>query len=135
MNCIVTAKGRGRYFLPRPFHPANSCYFCPEVEVAAGTAAAGLAVSLDLSPEDVDDSVLELSPLLSLPLDFSDSLVFSEPLEFDLSLVSADSEVSGLRESLMYQPEPLKTIPTGYNRRLTGPVQTGQIAIGSSFIA
>lgn len=50
------------------------------------------------------------------------------------SAFSAASDVSGLRESLTYQPEPLNTIPTGYNRRFTLPEHSGQMRIGSSFM-
>lgn len=37
-----------------------------------------------------------------------------------------------LRLSVMYQPEPLKTMPTGWKTRRTAPAQDGQVRSGSS---
>ncbi len=58
--------------------------------------------------------------------DFSAFSAVESPLESDLD--------SGLRESLMYHPEPLNTIPTGYSNRTTSLWHSGQIFMGSSFM-
>jgi hypothetical protein len=57
----------------------------------------------------------------------------------DVSLAPVDSFVSGVvvaetpfRLSVMYQPEPLKIIPTGWMTRRQGPPQLGQTCTGSS---
>src|SRR5437899_43823 len=68
----------------------------------------------------------------SAPL-FSDVPVsdepFSAPLFSVLPVVGADSL---LRLSVLYQPEPLKMIPTGWKSRRVVPPQVGQTEIGSS---
>ena len=85
---------------------------------------------------------LFVSCLDSLLLSAEDSAFESDLLSAGLPSPSfAPSEVepelsvfSGFLESLMYQPVPLNTIPTGYNSLLTAPLHSGQIEIGSSFI-
>jgi len=69
--------------------------------------------------DELDLSEPESAVLLSedLPSDGLLSVVLlseeASPDALSAAALSAVSEVSGLRESLMYQPEPLKTIPTG----------------------
>jgi hypothetical protein len=50
----------------------------------------------------------------------------------DFSAVDVVDEVSGLRLSVTYQPEPLKMIPTGWNTRRTDPPHSGQVVSGAS---
>ena len=54
------------------------------------------------------------------------------PSELPESLVEGAEAVSDLRLSVIYQPEPLKTIPGGKSTRLVTPPQEGQTVIGSS---
>ena len=44
----------------------------------------------------------------------------------------SEVEVELLRESLTYQPEPLKTMPVGWMTRFTLPLQRGQVVTGRS---
>lgn len=41
---------------------------------------------------------------------------------------------SGFLLSFTYQPDPLKTIPTGYISRFTAPSHSGHVDIASSFM-
>jgi hypothetical protein len=68
------------------------------------------------------------------PPDFvaDDSEVFSDVVLAGVSLVPV--VVSLFRLSVMYQPDPLKTIPTGWNTFRHGPPHVGQVRIGSSSI-
>ncbi len=81
---------------------------------AGSLAAAGVAESLffdaPLSVATSDDGFATVSPLSEDPLP-------------DLLVV---------RLSLIYQPDPLNTTPTGCTTRLTGPPQTMHSVTGSS---
>src|SRR5205814_9646674 len=86
----------------------------PPSELALGVAGAGFAL---------DVSVVGLSVLLFSVAGLS-ALLFSVPAG-----VVADSP---LRLSVLYHPEPLKMIPTGWKTRRVVPPQLGQTKIGSS---
>jgi hypothetical protein len=53
-------------------------------------------------------------------------------VELDDDVLEPESVDPPLRESLMYQPEPLNTIPGACMTRLMGPLQDGQTVNGSS---
>ena len=73
-----------------------------ELEAVSPTGLLESGVFADLASPDGVSGLSDLSDL-SVLSDFSElSTTFS-----------GDSDVSGLRESLIYQPDPLNTIPTG----------------------
>src|SRR5262245_49648024 len=79
--------------------------------------------------------VLALLLLVSLAASLlaDDSLVvvvFVSLLALESSLATA--ALVALRLSVIYQPEPLKTMPTGWKTRRTAPVQAGHVRSGSS---
>lgn len=65
----------------------------------------------------------------------SDSLAAGLSVPFFFSGVSVavdDVECLALRLSVTYQPDPLKTIPTGCGTRWMGPPHSEQVVSGSS---
>ncbi len=98
----------------------------PDADGDAPLAAAG--VDEDFSDVDALDS-LELDELFTSPL--------LDEVEL-LSLLLRDSEPSptvdvlDLRESVTYQPEPLKTMPTGWMILRKPPPQASQVVSGTS---
>lgn len=61
---------------------------------------------------------------------FESSVLFVSLVLVEVLL--ADGVLLSLRLSVIYQPEPLKTIPTGWKTRRTDPEQEGQVCNGAS---
>lgn len=91
--------------------------FAVLVDVLAGFAGSLLAVSPVLAASVFAGSAFVESVLVSVVSVFS-SLVVAALVD--------------LRLSVTYQPEPLNTIPTGWNTRRTALAQDGHVRIGSS---
>jgi hypothetical protein len=85
-------------------------------------------VSEDADSGVGDDSDLALSAV-AVPDSTLESAFFDESLD-PLALAVVDE--LALRLSLMYQPLPLNTTPTGWKTRRMGCPQSGQIVSGSS---
>ncbi|NOK58271.1 MAG: hypothetical protein GFH27_549279n77 [Chloroflexi bacterium AL-W] len=81
--------------------------------------------------------VLELLVSVVVVVAVSLLVVFFESSVLFVSLVLvevllADGVLLSLRLSVIYQPEPLKTIPTGWKTRRTDPEHAGQVCKGAS---
>ena len=63
---------------------------------------------------------------------FSPPLSSPPELPFAADGVALESLPAGFRLSVMYQPEPLNTIPAGKSTRRTGPPHSGHSVTGGS---
>jgi hypothetical protein len=75
----------------------------------------------------LDDVLLAAESALVVSLFVS---VLASALAAESSLVTLALLL--LRLSVIYQPEPLKTMPTGWNTRRTAPAHLGHVRSGSS---
>jgi hypothetical protein len=104
------------------------------VLVGAGAVdLVSLALELDDSLFVVDSDLLELeSDLLESE---EDSLDFDSPPSFFdslLSVLGVDAPLVAERESVTYQPLPLKTMPTGWITLRRVPPHCSQVVSGAS---
>jgi hypothetical protein len=101
-----------------------------------GSQAVVEALALLLLVWLVDSLLPAVSPLVDSLL-LAESVLLAESPLAGLSvfvLVSSLPTVALLdfRLSVIYQPEPLKTMPTGWKTRRTAPAHEGQVRSGSS---